>query len=143
MGYLIGSAVACLISIACMAGGVWAIIAKRRQRATYLPGTGTVVALNRRVITPGTNGVYCPTVQFITNSGQPVQFESQFGTMPASHKVGQVVKILYDPNQPDKAEVDSGLSNWLVPGCLLAFTLGSCFFSFMFLGLYFVMSQPT
>ncbi len=139
--YWIGSAISCLISIGCLIGGISALVTRRRQRATFMPATGTVIGLQRQIINPGSSGVYCPTVEFATPSGEMIRFESSFGTMPASHKVGQLVKVLYDPNNPGKAEIDSGLTNWLVPGCLLVFALGACFFSFMFLGLYFIMSS--
>jgi hypothetical protein len=102
-----------------------------------------VVGLQKQVFNPGTSGIYCPTVEFTTASGERVQFQSSFGTMPASHKVGQTVKVLYDPHKPDAAEIDSGLSNWFVPGCLAAFAIGAFVFSVMFLVLFFLFPNGT
>ena len=138
--FLIGSAISFLISIGCLVAGVRALIMQRRQREASISASGVVVALQRQVINPGTSGIYCPTVEFTTASGAKIRFESSYGTMPASHKVGQAVKVLYDPKKPDSAEIDSELSNWLVPGCLLIFAIGACFFSIMFLGLFLFMS---
>lgn len=136
--YLIGSALSCLISIGCLIAGARALLMLRRQQQTFTSTSGTVVAVQKQAGNPGSGGIYCPTVEFTTISGEVVRFESSFGTMPASHKVGQVVKVRYDPQQPHTAEIDSGLSNWFVPGCLLVFAMGAFFFSLMFLGLFFV-----
>ncbi len=139
--YLLGSAVAFLISIGCLIAGIRALVRQRRLRAESVSTSGVVLSLQKRVFNPGSGGVYCPTVEFTTPSGERISFESSFGTMPASHQVGQAVKVLYDPSQPATAEIDSGLSRWLAPGCFLAFALGACFFSAMFLGLFLVLSK--
>jgi hypothetical protein len=139
--FLIGSAISCLISIGCLVAGGRALIVQRRQREASTLASGVVVALQKQVFNPGSSGVYCPTIEFTTASGEIVRFESSYGTMPASHKVGQVVKVRYDPKMPNSAEIDSGLSNWLVPGCLMIFAIGAFFFSIMFLGLFFILSN--
>jgi hypothetical protein len=139
--FLIGSAISFLISIGCFIAGVRALIMQRRRREGSKLASGVVVALQKQIFNPGTSGVFCPTIEFTTASGEIVRFESSYGTMPASHKVGQVVKVLYDPKKPDSAEIDSGLSNWLVPGCLMIFAIGAFFFSIMFFGLYFFLSK--
>ena len=87
----------------------------------------------RRAFNPGSAGVYCPLVDFTTAKGEPVRFESQFGTMPASHRVGQSVEVRYDPADPQKAKVDSATANWFVPGCTIAMGL-----AFLILGLVFL-----
>lgn len=139
--FLIGSTISCLISIGCLVAGVRALIMQHRQREASILTSGIVVALQKQVLNPGSSGVYCPTIEFTTASGETVRFESSFGTMPASHKVGQTVKVRYDPQKPNSAEIDSGLSNWFVPGCLMVFAIGAFFFSIMFLGLFFIVSN--
>lgn len=141
--FLVGSALSCLISIGCLIGGIRALVILRSRRETSTATSGVVVGLQKQVFNPGTSGVYCPTVEFTTASGERVQFQSSFGTMPASHKVGQTVKVLYDPHKPDAAEIDSGLSNWFVPGCLAAFAIGAFVFSVMFLVLFFLFPNGT
>ena len=122
-----------LIGIAVLISGAVAAVKQSRKAARGVAATGTVVDLVKQVFSPGSAGVYCPVVDFTTAAGQPVRFESQFGTMPASHRVGQSIAIRYDPADPQKAEVDSATANWFVPGCTIAMGL-----LFLVLGLVFV-----
>jgi hypothetical protein len=122
-----------LIGVAVLIGGVVAAVKQGRKSARGVAATGTVVDLVKRVFNPGSAGVYCPVVDFATATGQRVRFESQFGTMPASHRVGQSVAVRYDPADPQKAEVDSVTANWFVPGCTIAMGLG-----FLVMGVVFV-----
>ncbi len=108
-----------LIGLAVLIGGVVSAIKESRKAARGVHATGTVVDLVQRVFNPGSAGVYCPVVQFTTATGQPVRFESGFGTMPASHRVGQSIAVRYDPANPQEVEVDSATSRWLVPGCMI------------------------
>jgi hypothetical protein len=118
--YLAGAIIARLIGIGCLIGAIVAFVKQRRQRGEAVTTTGVVTGLTKRVMNPGSAAVYCPTVEFTALSGERISFESAFGSMPAAYQVGQAVKIYYDPKNPAKAEVDSGLSRWLTPGCLLA-----------------------
>ena len=122
-----------LIGVAVLIGGIVAAVKQARKSARGVAATGTVVDLARRVFNPGSAGVYCPVIDFTTVTGQPVRFESQFGKMPASHRVGQTVAVRYDPADPQKAEVDSATANWFVPGCTIAMGLG-----FLVMGVVFV-----
>ena len=139
--FLVASAISFLIAVGCAWTSVNALIRQRRQQARSTSTSGVVVELQKRVFNPGSAGVYCPTVEFRTGSGQVVRFESSFGTMPATHSLGQAVKVFYNPQEPSTADIDSGLSNWLVPGCLLAFAVLGVFFSVMFLGLHFLFAS--
>jgi hypothetical protein len=80
--------------------------------------------------------VYCPTIEFTTLSGESVRFESSYGTMPASHKIGQSINVKYDQKDPRKAEVESSFVKWLYPGCLLIFASGAFLFSIIFFAIY-------
>ena len=122
-----------LIGVAVLIGGVVTAVRQSRQTAGHVAATGTVVDLVKRIINPGSGGVYCPVVEFTTGTGQAVRFESDFGTMPATHRVGQTIAIKYDPADPQKAEVDSATSRWFVPGCMAGMGLG-----FLLMGLIFM-----
>lgn len=113
-----------LIGLAVLIGGAFSAVKQSRALARQVAGTGTVVDLVKRVINPGSGGVYCPVVEFTTAAGQAVRFESQFGTMPATHHVGQTIAVRYEVSDPQKAEVDSTTSRWLVPGCMIGMGLG-------------------
>jgi len=113
-----------LIGLAILIGGAVSAVKQSRESARRMGATGTVVDLVKQSFTPGSAGVYCPVVEFTTTAGQTVQFESQFGTMPATHQVGQTVAVRYEVADPQKAEVDSATSRWLVPGCMIGMGLG-------------------
>ena len=50
--------------------------------------------------------------------GREHAFVSRIGSnMPPA--IGSVVRVAYDPSNPDRAELDSGLARYLVPGALL------------------------
>ena len=123
-----------LIGLGVLIGGASTAIRQSRQSAGRIAATGRVVDLVKRVFNPGSAGVYCPVVEFTTASGEVVRFASAFGTMPASHGVGQSIAVRYDPVDPQKAEVDSATSRWLVPGCMILMGLG-----FLGMGLLFTL----
>ena len=122
-----------LIGLGVLIGGVVAAVKQARESGRRVAATGRVVDLVSRVMNAGSAGVYCPVVEFNTANGGAVRFESAFGTMPASHQVGQTVKIRFDPADPQKAEVDSATSRWLVPGCMIGMGVG-----FLSMGLVFL-----
>ena len=113
-----------VIGLAILVGGVVSAVKQSRELARQVGATGTVVDQVKRVINARSGGVYCPVVEFTTAVGQAVRFESQFGTMPATHHVGQTVTVRYEVTDPQRAEVDSTTSSWLVPGCMIAMGLG-------------------
>jgi len=123
-----------LIGIAVLIGGIVGAVKQVRKSGRGVEATGTVVDLVKRVFNPGSAGVYCPVVDFTTGSGQTVRFASQFGTVPASHRVGQSIPVRYDPTDPQNAEVDSTTANWFVPGCTIGMGV-----LFLVMGLVFVM----
>ena len=113
-----------LIGLGVLIGGAITAIKQSRQLAGRTAATGKVVGLVKRIFNPGSAGVYCPVVEFTIASGEAVRFESDFGTTPASHRVGQSIAVRYDPLEPQKAEVDSASSRWLVAGCMILMGLG-------------------
>jgi hypothetical protein len=116
--------------------GIVVLIRQSQKDKTSLRASGIVVDVQKRLCNPESGGVYCPTVEFTPTSGETVRFESSYGTMPASHKIGQSIKVKYDPNDPHKAEVESSTSKWLYPGCLLLFASGAFIFSILFFVIY-------
>ena len=103
-----------------------------------LPAVGTVVELITRA-TAGTDGggsIYCPVVEFTVPSGEKISFTSDFGSLPAMHKIGQSVKIRYDTVDPQKAEIDSAMNIWLVPLILVFMGLLACCLAVAFLGVH-------
>jgi hypothetical protein len=68
-----------------------------------------------------------PVVEFETEGGRFVKFESKAGTNWKAYSAGQAVQVLYDPDDPEKAVVHSFLSVWLGP-VLCWFMAGGCCF---------------
>ena len=50
---------------------------------------------------------YHPVVRFLTAREQVVEFRSNSGSSAPTHQVGASVKVLYDPDNPHKARIDS------------------------------------
>jgi hypothetical protein len=133
-----------VIGLAVLISGIVAAVKQKRKSARGVAATGTVINLIKKIFNPGSAGVYCPVVQFRTGTGELVEFESGFGTMPASHRVGQTIAVRYDAANPQSAEVDSATANWFVPGCTIA--MGFLFFAmglvFVVIGIIILASQP-
>lgn len=118
-----------LLGLALLVSAGVVFFRQRKERATALRASGVVVDLAR---SQGQRGyLYHPVVEFETASGRKARFQEELGRSPAGYKAGQEVKVLYQPDNPEKAEIDSGSSLYFFPGCLLAmgaaFTLlGAC-----------------
>jgi len=131
-----------VLGLALVVGAGVVFFRQRKARASAVRGAGVVVDLARN---QGQRGwLYHPVVEFETVSGQNVRFEDAVGSNPAGYSSGQQVKVLYQPADPEKAEIDSATSLYFYPGCLLVmgagFTLlGACLSAMMSLIL---LNQP-
>lgn len=113
-----------------LGGALFAYFKQRRTKESRVAATGTVVELDTKA---GRRGyLYCPVVEFALPTGETVRFTSDFGSRPASHRVGQSVKVRYDHVDPQKAEIDSAMSLWLVPGILVFLGTIACCLSIVF-----------
>jgi hypothetical protein len=123
-----------LAAIGLLAGAIWSYFKQKNQMESRAPTTGTVVELVLRSTRPGRSGIYCPVVEFTAPSGERIRFTSDFGSRPAGHKIGQSVKVRYDPAEPQKAEIESGMTLWLAP-LIFAFmgTIACCLTVFFLL----------
>ncbi len=113
MWFLLASLCLGVAAFGLFAGAVWAYFRQKSQMESRAPAAGTVVELVLRSTTPGRTGIYCPVVEFTTTAGERIRFTSDFGSRPASHKIGQTVNVRYDPADPQKAEIESGMTTWL------------------------------
>ena len=58
--------------------------------------------------------VYYPMVEFtVPGSDRVVTFRHDSGSNPPAYRVGEVVSVLYDPQNPAEAIIDGGLLNWM------------------------------
>ena len=74
-----------------------------------------------------TSTTYRPVVEFTSATGKRIEFVSSVGSSPPSHRVGEAVKVLYNPTDPQSARIKSFFQLWF--GFLIVFALGSVFAS--------------
>ncbi|MEH1824675.1 MAG: DUF3592 domain-containing protein [Nostoc sp.] len=93
-----------------------------------IPAQGTVIDLVKSSSTDKkgrTSYVYYPVVKFTARSGETTIFKARTATNPPEYIKGQQVEILYNPQKPDSAIINSWLSLWFLPAMLTG--LGSIF----------------
>lgn len=105
----------------------WRVIKEaRRLREQGVRVPGVVVRLTfspSRGTDPG--GTYSPVLRFRTAEGQDMETESDVGTSPAPAREGDQVTVIYDPQKPTLARIDSmsgrgtAIGGLLVAGGLL------------------------
>ena len=125
-----------LSSFALLGGAVWTYFSQHRKVESQVKAVGTVVELVSRVTTSGRASMICPVVEFTASSGEKIKFTSEFGSLPAGHKIGQSVTVGYDPVEPQKAEIDSTTTRWLGPVVYVFMGVIACCLSVSFLAFY-------
>ena len=91
-------------------------------RATAIRVAGLVTDVRTRDMGHGgeVRLVRFPLLRFTTLDGQGVETEAFAGSTPAPAKVGQTVKVLYDPNEPRRARIETAIdTSALLSGCFI------------------------
>jgi len=83
---------------------VWAVGARRTE--------GTVVSM----VASGDEGGMAPVVSYQV-AGKTYEHRSKFSSSPPAYSVGNKVSILYRPENPSEAGIDSLFDRWLFPVC--------------------------
>lgn len=125
-----------LSSFALLGAAVWTYFNQQRKVESQVTAVGTVVELVSRVTASGSASMMCPVVEFTASSGEKIRFTSEFGSLPAGHKIGQSVTVGYDPVEPKKAEIDSTTTRWLGPVVYVFMGVIACCLSIFFLAFY-------
>lgn len=125
-----------LSALALLGGAVWAYFSQQHKMESRVAAVGTIVELITRITASGRSNMICPVVEFTVPSGGKIRFTSDFGSRPAGHKVGQNVNIRYDPVDPQKAEIESMTTLWLVPLILVFMGVIACCLTVAFLAVY-------
>ena len=125
-----------LSALGLLVGAVWAYFSQQRKMESRISATGTVVELTERITASGRSSMICPVIEFTIPSGEKIRFTSEFGSRPAGHKVGQGVNVRYDPVDPQKAEIESTMTLWLVPLILAFMGILACCLAIAFLVVY-------
>ena len=97
------------------------------KTATFLQisqsAPGLVVKLREKDSSDG-DTTYAAVVEYRDQRGQSFDFVDSFSSKPPAYFAGQHVLVLYNPNDPDEAQIDRGLWNyWFtallgIPGAL-------------------------
>ena len=126
-----------VVGLGLLIGAVFIYSTTRKFVATAKTAEGTVFDIVLvREISPGTPGakgggmrdMFYPRVRFVTEDGITKEFQSRVGASPPAYRLGEKVKVLYDPANPYDAQVASFLSLWGLP--LLLFVMGAFFIFF-------------
>lgn len=80
--------------------------------------TGTVVQLEESNDGEGGCCVYSPIIEFNVN-GQTYSFDGDTASYPPAYEVGEEVSVIYDPADPDTAQINKWTERWLMPIILI------------------------
>ncbi len=61
-------------------------------------------------------GTHYSVVQFETAGGSEITFRDAIGSSHPIDKKGEIVGVIYDPADLERAMIDRGLWNWAIPG---------------------------
>jgi len=64
----------------------------------------------------GSQTTYYSVVRFETASGREVTFRDAIGSSHPIDKRGEIVGVIYDPGDLERAIIDRGVWNWAIPG---------------------------
>lgn len=77
---------------------------KKKIKTCTFETIGTIIDLKRRV--SGSAGSvqtsYHPVIQYSTEYGKSIVKESSFGGSEARYKIGQTIRVFYDPSNPEE-----------------------------------------
>lgn len=109
--------------------GLYVLAERRAFVAAAAESEGEVVAIVLASSKARTGGddlnSYAPRVRFTTASGQPVEFQASAASSDTGYRVGDRVAVLYLPDAPDNASINSFFHLWIFPTILLG--LGGVF----------------
>lgn len=79
---------------------------------------GAIAGVNGRRDSDGKT-MYHAVVAFETQDGRRVRFEDKAGASAAIYETGERIAVIYDAQNPEKAMIDRGVLNWVLPGALI------------------------
>ena len=103
-----------LVGLLLVAIGAFLLVRTKTFISTAQETKGTVI---RMLSSSGSEGgtVYAPVFQFTTIQGQSIEVEEKVYSSPPQFSQGQVVDILYNPQDPSRARVKKWSSLYFVP----------------------------
>jgi len=107
-----------------VAGAAWFFLADRSFAAAGERAPGTVIEMIGSRDSDGGH-TYKPVVEFRDAAGRRHVFTSNVSSSPPQHSVGESVEVIYAPDSPDEAVIDSFVDRFLLP--LILGGLGTLF----------------
>ncbi|HLA08835.1 MAG TPA: DUF3592 domain-containing protein, partial [Anaerolineales bacterium] len=80
--------------------------------------TGTVIQLDEQSDANGGCCTYVPVIEFQVKE-QTFSFRGGTASDPPQFEVGEMVKVRYDPADPNTAQIDNVFERWLLPVILI------------------------
>jgi hypothetical protein len=80
--------------------------------------TGVVVRLDEQSDAEGGCCTYVPIVEFEAG-GNTYSFDGDTASDPPQYEVNEEVSVLYDPSDPNTAQIDKFSERWLMPIILI------------------------
>jgi Protein of unknown function (DUF3592) len=104
-----------VIGLALIAGGAWWGQHRTIFMATAAVADGRVVGGEWSGGSGSSSPTYHAIIRFSDAGGRSITYRDDIGTNPPSFRIGETVRIYYDPERPENALIDRGLWNWLLP----------------------------
>lgn len=95
--------------------GVYAASISWKLENEGVTATGTVVRLEESDSAEGGCCVYSPVIEFTASDDRKYTFEGDNASDPPAYDVGENVSIIYDPKDPDTAQINKWTERWLFP----------------------------
>ncbi|MGC9041514.1 MAG: DUF3592 domain-containing protein, partial [Roseiflexus sp.] len=101
--------IAAAIKLGVLYGGQMWRTHQQNQIATMVKAQGAVVEVISRTSTRSgeRKTLFYAVVEFRTANGETIRFEDTMGSNPPAYRVGDAVEVLYDPQTPQSAMIDS------------------------------------
>jgi hypothetical protein len=112
-----------LIGLATLCGAAALLLHTRQFIAGAVSAPGVVTELVPH--DSGSSTTWAPVVRYNAANGEPAQFTSSTSSSPPAFRVGEAVAVLYRPDDPGTAKIDSFFSLW--GGALILGILGAVF----------------
>ena len=117
-----------LIGLGLLGGAVLSFVTTWRFIDGAVAADGVVIAFEERWDSDDGAYTYYPRVAFETEDRRKFEFTSDSGSRPAAFDIGEPVRVLFDPAQPEAARICSVLQLWLLP--LILGGIGTVFSGF-------------
>ena len=102
-----------LAAIVAILVGTFSLIKTRDFLVKAVEANGKIVELDRK--NSGDGVTYSPVFSFVEASGKQHTIHSSLSTNPPRYEIDEKVSVLYDPQNPQKARIDSFLNLYFVP----------------------------